>query len=217
MTSPHDPTSVRRLGARGGVALVLVAATAIVLLYGASGLFAALITPGADPAHSADARDREVQAYSTALDGHKAQFDGRSILFVPGPPPPPPPPPAATVESEPPPPPPPPSAYGGPKLIGMVNGVAWFEDGLRLAPGEEKRGVRVKRLNPPWDAEIEWEGVTFTVSLFARDGLISPPKKQQATRSEPEPPKQEPEEDPGEAAAPVPEASPPPPPPNPGT
>lgn len=196
-------TPLKRLGAHGLTALALAAVTAVVLLVSAEGLLAALVTPGAGSA-PAEAREREAEAYSKGLEAHRAQFDGRSILFVPGPPPPPPPPaPVVTENNEPPPPPPPPATYGGPKLIGMVNGVAWFEDGLRLAPGETKSGVHLISIDAPWDAQVEWKGVTFTIGLFARDTLISPRPAPIAPPSEPAtPPADKPEPEPDAPPAP---------------
>jgi hypothetical protein len=204
---------LRRLGVPGAVASVLIAAAVIVVMISASGLVAAIATPGAGAEVAAATREREAGEYSRALDTHRARFDGRSLLFIPGPPPPPPPPPTVVVENDqPPPPPPPPSSYGGPKLIGMVNGAAWFEDGLKLGPGESKGDVRVVRLDPPWDAEIEWKGIPFTVSLFARDSLI-----ERRTAPAPANPAEEPEapahdEKPGATPPSPPEEAPPPPP-----
>ncbi len=190
--------ALRRLGLPGALALLLMVAAAVVLLVSTGGLFAAIVTPGADAAGAADTRAREVETYAKALEGHRAQFDGRSLLFVPGPPPPPPAP-AVGEDSGPPPAPPPPSEYKGPKLIGMVNGVAWFEDGNKLAPGESRGDMRLVSLDPPWDARIEWKGVTFTVSLFARDSVINhkgggsaPEPAEPPAAPEPEKPVEEP-------------------------
>ncbi len=208
--------ALRRLGVHGAVASVLIAAAVIVVLVSASGLVAAITTPGAGAEVAAATREREAGDYSRAIDAHRARFDGRSLLFVPGPPPPPPPPPTAVVENDqPPPPPPPPSSYGGPKLIGMVNGAAWFDDGMKLAPGESKGDVRLVRIDPPWDAEIEWKGIRFTVSLFTRDSVIA--RKTEPAPAPAGPPEESDapthDENPAPATPAAPEGSPAPPPP----
>lgn len=63
-----------------------------------------------------------------------------------------------------------PARYGGPALIAMVNGAAWFQDGKRLRPGDaEVDGLQVIEVNAPWSARVKWRGGEFTVTLFDRD------------------------------------------------
>lgn len=172
----------QRLSAPGRLAAILTVLAVIVILVSLRGLFAAVTAPSAKDARKmAEERKQQLAAeYTTSMDGHIAQFNGRSVFFIPGKPipPPPPPPPPSNEEKKDPPPPPPPSVYGGPKLIAMVNGVAWFDDGKKLmAGGETKDKLRVKEIKAPWDAVVEWDGVEFTVSLFDRDKVVYPPPK----------------------------------------
>lgn len=210
-----------RIGVPGAAAALAMVAAVIVLLVSARGLVAAVFTPGVSAADSPQERERlAVESYAKAIDAHAAQFNGRSILFVPGPPPPPPPPPAEVVEETEPAPPPPPATYGGPKLIGIADGLAWFEDGTKLGPEGSKGDLKVLSLDAPWNVQVEWKGVAFAVSLFARDTVVireagAPPAAPAPLTPEelnpkPKPEPKPPEPTPAQDSAPAP---PPPPPP----
>lgn len=175
------PPSLRalnsRLGIVGRLAAILILLAAIVLVLSMRGLGRAMFVPSAKEAKTIQKEQiaKLVADYTTSTDGHVKQFNGRSVFFVPSAPVPPPPPPPEHKDEDvkPPPPPPPPPSYAGPKLIAMINGVAWFDDGKKLAPGAEvKDKLRVKELLSPWGAKLEWDGVEFTVSLFDRDKVI---------------------------------------------
>ncbi|MFM9996104.1 MAG: hypothetical protein ACKVU4_09920 [Phycisphaerales bacterium] len=172
-TGTDNPGDAGRIGVPGIAAVLAIVAAVVVLLVSTRGLLAAVFTAGVSAADSPQERERlAVEAYATAIDAHANQFNGRSILFVPGPPPPPPPPPAPVVENTDPPPPPPPATYGGPKLIGIADGLAWFDDGTKLGADGSKGDLKVLSLDAPWNVQVEWKGVAFAVSLFARDSVV---------------------------------------------
>lgn len=172
---------IARLTTAGRIALAAGALALVVTVLSLRAPIGAILTPS--PGAVADAQGRESNA-DRQLDRAAAQINGRSLFFTPAEPPPPPPPRVAEAEDEPDPTPPPPARYAGPSLTAMINGVAWFSDGTKLGPSDEPEGdLRVVRLVPPWEAVIEWKGVEFTVSLFARDQVVLP---------------QEPAEDPSE-------------------
>lgn len=63
-----------------------------------------------------------------------------------------------------------PLRYGGPSLIAMINGAAWFNDGTKLKPGDAAvNDLEVLELRPPWTAKVRWQGGEFTVTLFERE------------------------------------------------
>jgi hypothetical protein len=168
---------IRRLGIVGRLAALLALLAAIVFVLSLRGLGRALFVPSAREAKrmADDQMTKLVADYSASMDGHVKQFDGRSVFFVPSPPVPPPPaaPPKTEEDNKPPPPPTKPASYGGPKLIGMVNGVAWFDDGKRLSAGSEaKDDLKVKEIQAPWGAVVEWKGVEFKISLLEHDSVI---------------------------------------------
>lgn len=176
---------LRALGARTGpvarLAVVLAALGVVVLLFSVRGLGKAVLTPSAQKAkkEASDQIKKVAGEYAVALEGHAKQFNGRSVFFIPSAPvpPPPPAPPDDHKEPPPPPPPPPPSKYEGPKLIAMINGVAWFEDGQKLGAGDAKDKLKVKEVNAPWYTLVEWDHVEFKVKLFETDTVIYPPPK----------------------------------------
>ncbi|MBA4039500.1 MAG: hypothetical protein C0468_04125 [Planctomyces sp.] len=67
--------------------------------------------------------------------------------------------------------------YDGPRLIAMINGAAWFEDGSRLEPGEiGLGGLEVVELDAPWGVRVRYRGNVFTLSLFERyNGVLEQP------------------------------------------
>jgi hypothetical protein len=156
------------------VAVGVGAVALVVLVLSAGAPIRALLTPAPRAPAEPGARDSTI---ADAIERRVARIDGRSLFFVPAEPPPPPPP-AVARDDSPPGPPPPPSTYRGPGLVAMINGVAWFSDGTRLAPADEADGdLRVVRLVPPWEAVVEWRGAEFTVSLFERDRVVLPDRE----------------------------------------
>lgn len=166
-------TRIREGGMPLAVAAGAVVLAAVVVWRSARGVVEAVLVPTGQQA-SAVERERDEQAgrYSEALERALAQFEGRSLFFVPSPPPPPrreeP-----VIVDLPPPPPPPPATYGGPAPVAMIDGTAWFADGTRLRPGDGARGdLEVVALDPPWSVRVRWKGVEFTVRLFERDSVV---------------------------------------------
>lgn len=131
----------------------------------------ALVTAQDEKANEAAA------SFAKSIDDNAAQFNGRSVFFVPSappPPPPPPPPPRDEPEPETPPPPSKPSSYGGPALLAMLSDTIWFANGKKLKIGESDAdsGTKLISVEAPWSAEIEYKGVAFKVPLFARDDVV---------------------------------------------
>jgi len=177
----------KRLGAPGRLSIILAVVAVIAVLVSFRGLGRALFTPSAKEVKNLmDERVKQLAAdYTKSLDMQVAQFNGRSVFFTPSAPLPKPvdPPPVTVVETPKVVEPTKPTSYGGPKLIGMVNGAVWFDDGQKLESGASgKDGLKVKSVRAPWDAMVEWKETEFKVSLFDRDKVINPP---------PPPPKEE--------------------------
>ena len=155
----------------GIAALVAAAGAAVAVAWGAMRLGDAAIVARAAAGDAASPDSREPD-----LAQAQARVDGRSLFFVPSAPPPPPPP-RVAEEDRPapaPPPPPPPSRYEGPQIVALINDTVWLAGGDQLAPGESAQGVRVIAVDAPWSARVEWGGVEFDVSLFARDSVVYP-------------------------------------------
>lgn len=203
--------AVRRLGVGGRLAIIVAVLALAATALGLPGLVSALLARSVKVEAVAPDDPKRAQELADAMDSYVKQFDGRSLFFVPSAPPPPPPAPVINAEATPTAP-PPPSRYGGPLLIAMVNETAWFDDGRRLKAGADADGdLRVKNLEAPWAALVEWKGVEFRVSLFDRDRVVvpppaDPPKPAEASASKPP----EPQDPPGPAPAQPPPASPPP-------
>lgn len=62
--------------------------------------------------------------------------------------------------------PPIPTRYEGPSLKALVADVVWFEGGMQVAIGEEKNGVSVIAVSPPWAARLSYRGWEGEVYLF---------------------------------------------------
>lgn len=177
-----------RMGTVARIAAVLALIGAVVFLFSLRGLGKALTTPSAEKSKKiADEQNKKVAAdYALAVEGQVKQFNGRSVFFIPSAPVPPPKPEPVVVhkDPEPTPPPPKPSVYGGPKIIAMVNGAAWFDDGKKMAEGDPiKDRLQIKKLKAPWGATVEWDGVEFEVPLFASDSVVYPPPKKEEPKA----------------------------------
>jgi hypothetical protein len=138
---------------------------------------AALLRPGLDDREVAEEFDRLIGEHEQAQTSYVARFDGRSVFFKPPPlrdptpprvvrqdptPPPPPPPPVDTGPE------PPPENYTGPSIRGFWGDEVWFHGDLRVKVGEEKDGVKVLEVNPPWSARIAYARGEYDVPLFER-------------------------------------------------
>jgi len=161
----------RSIGVAGAVAVGLVALTLIVgaaLLWGVAG---AVLAPGAGGAAESEAEQQErVERFEEAMRDRLAQVGGRSLFYTP---------PAPSEEDaepvevaeedgpeedE-----PKPRRYGGPDVMGVVNGAVVFKGGDVVRLGDERDGVRVVDVDgSPWSVRLEWRGVEFDVPLFER-------------------------------------------------
>ncbi|MBL8745352.1 MAG: hypothetical protein JNK58_03240 [Phycisphaerae bacterium] len=147
----------------GSLAALLVAATTIISAL--PEVLGALVAPSSTAVSEASPDNSRVETFRASFSTHLAQFNGRSMFFVPPRPTPPP----AEVESSEPEEPPPPARYGGPAIIAMINRTVWFEGGNRLREDEAASGgLRVVSVNAPWGARIEWRGQEWDVPLFDR-------------------------------------------------
>lgn len=162
-------SSLAPVGKLAAVASILAVLIFVFTLYP---ILLALFIPAAKSSVSkSENDDRAKQAYLAFADYEK-QYNGRSIFFTPAPlvskepdlaP-------VATDEHKDP---PKPSSYGGPPIIAMINDAVWFDNGKHLKVGDPaKDDMRVVKINPPWEATIEWKGVEFSVNLFTRDSLV---------------------------------------------
>lgn len=163
----------QRLGWPGRIATAaLLGAVAIAANSGVA-IVRAMTVPAATPLGDAKSEKARDEKYKQQFDTLIAHIDGRTVFFTPAAPRPP-----EVIADEPPVdtgPPPKPTYYGGPTLVGMINGVAWFDNGTKLKVGADPvHDLKVTRLLPPWEAVVEWKGVEFTVGLFKRDELIIP-------------------------------------------
>ncbi len=175
----------RRIGI---VTLLGVGAVALFMAYTAWPVVASVFAPSAASGGEGNGQT-PAGVLAASMANYKAQVDGRSLFFIPRPkhrdlPP------ADAGPRQP----APPASYGGPPLIAMINGAAWFNDGRKLVPGAEAdRGLRVISIDPPWGARVQWQGVEFTIPLFNRDALAgggspSTPAPDSAAPAGPKPP-----------------------------
>ena len=112
-------------------------------------------------------------AHEDDLATYQARFEGRSLFFKPKPPRPPRPElPRVVEKDEPPPPPParsgPPATYGGPSILFVLGNEVWFHDGLRLAVGEQDKGVSVISADPPWSVRLGYADGEYDLEIFKR-------------------------------------------------
>ncbi len=178
-------TIYRRVGVPGRIAVVVVLLAGVACAAPVPRLVKAVFAPSAKQViKKNEEKDKQIaDEYSKALAMQTAQFTGRSVFFIPSAPPPPvkPPEPVVEVKHEEPKAPPPPSVYGGPKLIAMVNDEAWFDDGQKLKAGADgKDGLKVKEVRAPWEVAVVWKETDFKVSLFEKDNVVWPVKKEPA-------------------------------------
>ena len=184
-TSPKSLHSAARLlGVFGGIALVAGAVGALTLVMQLTPLARALLVPGAISGEAFASDDARVQRFRSAIDGHVAQIDGRSMFFTPAAPPPP----AREAAPRDDRPEQAPTRYDGPAIIAMINGSVWFADGRRLSVGaESESSLGVLSQNGPWGARVVWKGVEFDVPLFDRTTerfIESPAPAESSARSE---------------------------------
>lgn len=163
-----------RLSGAGKVAVVVILAAIVVLVFPVVAMVGTLLTPAASPSASQDTRRQEMlKKFEESSERSLAQTSGRSLFVIPAAP--------RAPRNDPPPTqadttPHPPSAYGGPALAAIINDTVWFSDGTRLKPGENAdKPLSVVKVDPPWGATIKYRGVDFPVTLFEHDKTVIPP------------------------------------------
>lgn len=184
----NDPKAIARtLGVPGCIAVVALLGALFVVGREVPAFISALMLPRGVGEETVAQSAQRTEQYNAAFDGYLAQFDGRSMFFVPAPPRQ-----AAKTEEKPKDDKPSvPTSYGGPKIIAMINDKVWFDDNTSASVGaDEKSGLKVVGLNTPWGAKIAWRGVEFDVPLFDRTTerfIEKPAKKDEPKPVEPEP------------------------------
>jgi hypothetical protein len=174
------------LGVAGRVAVVAGTLGAAILGVSLFTFGRSVVGPGiTTTAGPGDAKDL-AQLHDAAFANYMAQWDGRSVMIIPGAPP------APIKEPDPiaqdtgPKTPVVPSSYDGPAIIAMVMDTVWFSDGLKLSVGDEaKEDVEVVEVLAPWEAILKWKGKEFTVPLFARDKLVVKPEEKKPAELSP--------------------------------
>jgi outer membrane biosynthesis protein TonB len=171
-TASALPSLFSRLSLLSKAAILAALVALVVTLWSLVGLSRAILAPSATSKNSAANDQQRAEEHKKSFEKLLAQIDGRTMFFTPAPRPtetPSQPEETTPTDTTP----PKPSTYAGPKLVAMINNEAWFDNKQRYAAGGEvKDDLRVVRLAPPWEAVVEWKGVEFTVSLFARDRVV---------------------------------------------
>jgi len=159
-------------GALGWSAIAISGLALTVLAFQVMPLYYALTAPSAGVGDVREAVKEQAEKHASSFDAHLAQIKGRQLFLLPAPS-------SAVVEEtstdeEPDTPREPvkPATYGGPGVIAMINDSVWFANGTQVAKGQESDGIKVIDVDAPWNAQIVWRGVEFTVNLFERDGVI---------------------------------------------
>lgn len=171
----HLPSGVRWSGTLVAGTLVACIAGYQVAAHGIP-LVAALFRPSADP-KDVDTITPLLPLNEQAHATYRKRFEGRSLFFAPSdwkrkvPPPPPPPPPAP-----PPPPPPAPVEYTGPKPVGMLGSIVYFEGGRTIELGKEGDGVTVVEIVTPWQLKLKHKDRVYDVPVGAKpnESLFKP-------------------------------------------
>ncbi|MDA0215227.1 MAG: hypothetical protein O2875_07675 [Planctomycetota bacterium] len=159
---------------------------------------AAELLPIAFTLFTSQSQNETTSAMSKAIEQHEElikvsvdRFTGRSLFMMPSPPPRPAPPTPAPVAPPPPPPPPPPpvapSEYTGTKPTGVLGSLVFFGSDLTILVGEEKNGIKVLAVEPPFNMKIGHMGGTYSVSIWEPTDLtkLSMPFSKSSTRTPP--------------------------------
>lgn len=154
--SDGSPLSVLGLSAIAALLLTILLAVLIVRPYLDARAALPELTKPVEPSKT------QLPTFDATVKQYAAQIDGRSPFFIPDRP---------SRDNGPH---DAPREYGGPALIAMINGVAWFADGDRVSQSRpDGKTVKLVQLRAPWGARVEWEGGEFDVDLFKRVPLSS--------------------------------------------
>ncbi len=171
----HLPSGVRWSGTLVAGTLVACIAGYQVAAHGLP-LVAAMFRPSADP-KDVDTITPLLPLNEQAHTTYRKRFEGRSLFFAPSdwkrkvPPPPPPPPPSPA-----PPPPPAPVEYTGPKPVGMLGSIVYFEGGRTIELGKEGDGVTVVEIVTPWQLKLKHKDRVYEVPVGSKpnESLFKP-------------------------------------------
>ncbi len=139
----------------------------------------ALFTEGLENDETSAFLSEYLENHAVDLQTYQARIDGRSVFFLP--PAPKDPIPIKLVQEEdppgPPPPPPTPTNYTGPSVRFLVGNEVYFRNKLRIKLGEEKQGVRVLAVDPPWTVNVAHAGGEYELTVFKHTsrGIEEPP------------------------------------------
>lgn len=185
-----DLTKLMPAGLRPNAAFVVsgvcIGVLALTGTFALVDMLPAAIAPSADP-KDVRAFDAQLARHEAAIELASARFTGRSLFVMPSPPYRPPPP-QPTLPPEPPPPPKPvtpqaPAEYSGPKPLGMIGGVVYFDSIDALSVGDERDGLKVLGVEPPSHVRVAHRGGTYLVPVWDRSDLASLSKRESGASS----------------------------------
>ena len=172
----------------GSLALI-----ATILVFTLPSVFAAAMSSNPEELQASTQLDSHLGKHREALDLYQDRFNGRSVFFTPNktkapyvPLP--------VVEQKAPQTsrtekvrtPPKPTIYTGPTLMAILGDEVWLKNSnrndspLRVRVGEEKDGVEILEVNPPWSVKVRYQTVEFVVPLFEVKEFLSESSETQA-------------------------------------
>lgn len=139
----------------------------------------ALFTEGLENDETSAFLSKYLENHAVDSQTYQARIDGRSVFFLP-PAPQVPKPPTLVKKDEssgPAPPPPPPPNYTGPTVRFLLGNEVYFHAGLRIKLGEEKQGIRILAVDPPWTVNVAHAGGEYELTVFNQIhiGIEEPP------------------------------------------
>ncbi len=145
----------------------------------------ALFTEGLENDGTSAFLSEYLENHAVDLQTYQARIDGRSVFFLP--PAPKDPTQIKPVQKKeptgPPPPPPTPLNYTGPSVRFLLGNEVYFHDGLRIKLGEEKQGIRILAVDPPWTVNVAHAGGEYELTVFKYlfPGIEEPPAAHHAS------------------------------------
>lgn len=157
------------LTTRAKLALLAAVLAAAALIWYVTPVLASLFSPTLRVAQENGAQS-SADEWAKTLIAHRKALDDRSPFFPPVAPPRP----VVKRTADPlPSGPAPRTAYGGPKLIGLVADQAVFDQPVNqshqyLAIGQKGGGIELISIDLPWNANVKWMNYEYTLDLFDR-------------------------------------------------
>jgi hypothetical protein len=170
------------------VSLVLIVLATLAVVSHLPALLRAAVAPGPAKTDPAVVVASLLRDHDEDFQRYQDRFNGRSLFYKPQvrrrPPPPraAPPPRQQPIEPLAPPEPTIPDTYTGPSVLFMLAPDVWFkplrvgEPPLHLRVGEEKEGVSLISISPPWAVRVGYAGGEYDVTVFERGtdpGVVS--------------------------------------------